>query len=277
MSKKSNTTITAEEEFIMKSELNRLLNETFKYDSLKPEQFEVIKNILLKKDVCGILPTGFGKSVCYQLPYLYNKKNVIIISPLIALMEDQVRQLNDLNIPVCCLNSNNNNKQEDLKEIFKGNPKIIYTTPEYLLLNNTLIERMCESDILSLVAIDESHCVSNWGHNFRPDYIKLNFIREIAPNIPLLALTATATKKIQNDICKNLKLDSPVIIKGDFDRPNLFLNVFQRDNNTFEDKIIPLISKYLGQKVLIYCKWKEEFLLIFFLLSNAISNLKDMV
>lgn len=255
----NSTTIKPKEETseCLLEKLNALLKQHFHYDSLKPQQFEIIQNVIVnKKDVCAILPTGFGKSICFQLPFLYLNKCVIIVSPLIALMEDQVNQLSKLKIPVCSLSSSNNDRSHDLKKIFGGQSMIIYTTPEYLLKNTILIPRLYEQNMLALIAIDESHCVSNWGHNFRPDYIKLNCIRENAPNIPILALTATATTKIQNDICQNLNLIDPVIIKGNFDRPNLTLYVLPSSSDVFENEIVPLLVKYSNQKVLIYCKTK---------------------
>lgn len=238
--------------------LKHLLKEYFGYDDYKPQQLEIINNILDGNDVCGLLPTGFGKSICYQIPYLYLKKNVIIISPLIALMEDQTNQLEKMGIPVCCLNSTNKNKNNDLEDIYEGNAKIIYTTPEYITNNQHIIETLGILNNIGLIAIDESHCVSNWGNDFRADYTKLSFFREIIPNVPLLAVTATATKKIQNDICNILKLKDPIFIRGNFDRPNLSINVCEWNKESFNDKIVPLLEKNKEEKTLIYCKTKKD-------------------
>jgi RecQ family ATP-dependent DNA helicase len=243
---------------------NQILKKYFGYDKLKDLQFEIINNVIEGEDVCALLPTGFGKSICYQLPFLITGKCVIVISPLIALMEDQVNQLNKLNIPVMCLSSTNKNKSEEIDEVFSGVHKIIYTTPEYICLNSEFIERLVHEDILELVAIDESHCVSNWGHNFRQDYQKLGCIRNIIGNISILALTATATNNIVNDICRTLQLDNPKLIKGNFDRPNLYISIEQRYDgnkntlNSFNDSIIPLLHKFKDQKILIYCKKKSD-------------------
>lgn len=241
-----------------KDKLDALLQKYFGYNSLKDEQYKIINNVLDGKDVCAILPTGFGKSICYQMPFLATNKNVIVVSPLIALMEDQVRQLKEKNIPVVALNSNNNGKDISILEIYKGEYKIIYTTPEYLAKNNKFIAKMAKMDILAMVAVDESHCASNWGNDFRPDYQKLSCIREYAPNVPILALTATATKHIQDDICKILQLKDPIFITGNFDRPNLYLSVDMKQSDTFDTKIKSLLEKFKESKILIYCKTKDD-------------------
>lgn len=238
--------------------LEHLLKKYYGYDKFKQKQLDIINNILDGKDVCGLLPTGFGKSLCYQMPYLYTKKNVIIISPLIALIEDQKNQLQKMGIPVCCLNSTNKNKSEILEEIYNGSSMIIYTTPEYIVNNEHVLENLYNHGHICLFAIDESHCVSNWGHNFRPDYTKLSCIRKIAPTIPILALTATATKKIQDDICKILLLNKPIFIRGDFDRPNLTINVQQGGEGCFDKYIKDLLLKHKKEKILIYCKTKKD-------------------
>ena len=211
----------------LKNELNLLSDKYFGIKNLKEEQHNIINNILLGFDVCGILPTGFGKSMTYYIPFLYTNKCVVVVSPLIALMTDQVKMLKKANIPVICLNSDNKKKTKDLEYVYEGNPAIIYTTPEYLISNN-FIGILSNANMLCLVAIDESHCVSNWGHNFRPDYEKLYCIKEYAPTVPVLALTATATQRIQDDICKILRLKQPIIIKGNFDRPNLTISIYPR-------------------------------------------------
>jgi RecQ family ATP-dependent DNA helicase len=241
-----------------KKSLDCLLDKYFGYKELKPEQFEIIDNILNKHDVCAVLPTGFGKSMCYQIPFLTTKKTVIVVSPLIALMEDQVRQLKEKNIPVCSLNSTNDDKCADLAEMYNGKHKIVYTSPEYLAKNDKFISKMYEMGMIALVAIDEAHCVSAWGSDFRPDYQKLSCIREYAPTVPILALTATATKKIQNDICSILRLNNPKFATSNFDRPNLHISVTQRLTNTFDTTIAHLLKTFEGQKSIIYCKTRDD-------------------
>jgi RecQ family ATP-dependent DNA helicase len=241
-----------------KKELNKLLKKYYGYDSLKEEQYKIISSVIEQRDVCAILPTGFGKSICYQLPFLFLKKCVIVVSPLIALMEDQVRQLEELHIPVVALNSNNGDKDMSLIKIYSGETKIIYTSPEYIAKNDKFISKLIKKDLLALIAIDESHCASSWSQTFRPDYQKLSCLKAFAPNIPMLALTATATEKVRDDICEILKLDNPVHITGNFDRPNLKISISQRISDTFETKITPLIMAHKDEKILVYCKSKDD-------------------
>jgi ATP-dependent DNA helicase RecQ len=237
--------------------LNELLKTHFKLNALKPLQIEVITNILQGRDVIGILPTGFGKSICFQLPYLYTKKNVIVISPLLALMDDQMAGLKRLGIPVCCLNSLNKSKQDDLDSIYSGEAKIIYITPEYLLSNDQMIAELYAEDSICLICIDEAHVMSSWGNGFRSSYLDLKRLRDLAPSVPILALSATATEKIQGDIKKNLKLRDPAKIIGDFNRPNLFLSINPLESDGFDQQIKPLLEKYKGDKILIYCKTRS--------------------
>jgi Werner syndrome ATP-dependent helicase len=242
----------------MREKLNDLLNKYFGHSELKDEQYKIIKNILNGNDVCAVLPTGFGKSVCYQLPFLYTKKCVIVFSPLISLIEDQINQLHKMKIPACTLDSNNKNKTSTLEDIYKGNNKIIFVTPEYVALNNNFLKSLYKNDQISLIAVDESHCVSNWGNDFRPSYKKLSCLRDNIKNIPILALTATATEKIQNDICNILNLDEPVFVTSSFDRPNLYISISERNLNTFDVKIRSLLKLYKGKKILMYCKSRND-------------------
>jgi len=240
------------------AEFDTLIKKYYGYDSLKKEQYDIINNIIDGRDVCAVLSTSYGKSMCYQIPFLYTRKCVLVISPLIALMDDQTRQLNDSNIPVCNLNSSNTDRSNSISAILKGENKIIYTTPEYITRNLVLLEKLYNNDALCLIAIDESHCISNWGNDFRPDYQKLSYIRNIAPGIPMLALTATATKKIQDDICGILQLHNPLVIVGDLDRPNLYISISKRTPDTFSNDVVPLLKKYRGKKILIYCRTIKE-------------------
>jgi len=239
---------------------NKKLKKVFGFKELKSKQFEIIYNLIEKKnDVFGILTTGYGKSICYQLPLYLAKKSILVVSPLIALMEDQKISLEEKGISVCCLNSTNKNKKKDQKEILLGDMRIIYTTPEYLLSDRGLmfLENLVEYDMLALIAIDESHCVSSWGHDFRKDYLGLGIIKEMYPDIPLLALTATATEHVQEDIIKNLNLEEPVIIRNSFDRTNLYIGVKYKDSTTISE-IKSIINKFDNDSVIIYCKTRKE-------------------
>ena len=237
---------------------DKYLKKYFGYDSLKVLQFKIIYYIIKKKkDICGILATGFGKSICYQLPFLLTKKNVIVISPLISLMEDQMDTLRKLNIDVCCLNSNNKNKSADKYDILKGNNKIIYITPEYLLNCQDFIKKLSSNDNLCCFAIDESHCISSWSDNsFRPEYRNLNCLREWAPDVPILTLTATANDKVVNDIVQFLNLRNPKIIKSSFDRPNLYLGVSNKSKDIYND-LNQLLKKYKNEFIIIYTRTRD--------------------
>ncbi len=239
-------------------EYNKMLKKYWGYDSLKPTQFEIIKKMLVnKKDVCAILATGFGKSVCYQLPCLISGKSVIVVSPLIALMHEQGLEMENKKIPVAVFNSESSSKHKNelKKEILKGNNKIIYMTPEYLIKSEEFVKEL--GDNLAFVCIDEAHAVSTWGLDFRPGYTKLGVIREWVEDIPILTLTATASTKVRADIVSILNLSNPELIVGDFDRPNLLIRV-QRRYDDIMLNISSLLNKYSNEYIIIYCKTRDE-------------------
>jgi ATP-dependent DNA helicase RecQ len=234
---------------------NKILKKYWGYDSLKDTQFNIIKKVINeKKDVLAILATGYGKSICYQLPYLITNRNVIVISPLIALMQDQSEEMKKRNIDIAIFNSDTNyklkNKYKD--EILEGNHKLIYMTPEFLIKSESFIKSI--EDSLSLICIDEAHAVSTWGLDFRSSYTKLHLIREWLPNIPILSLTATAGDKVCKDISTILQLKNTEKIIGNFDRPNLLIKVQPKEN----EDIINLIKKYENDFTIIYCKTRDE-------------------
>lgn len=249
---------------------NKILFDFFGFKSLKNKQYEIIDKVVNdKKDVCAVLATGFGKSICYQLPFLITNKCVIIISPLLSLMGDQKIKLDKLNIPVCCLNSECSDKMDIINDIFDGNNKIIFMTPEYLIKSQEFIKSLNEQEQLCLFAIDEAHCVSTWGNDFRTSYTQLYKIREWVNNVPILALTATASDKVKDDICKQLTLNNPHRVIGSFDRPNLYISVNNCTNNMKND-FGYLLDKYKNEYIIIYCKTRlqtEE-------ISKKINNLK---
>ena len=255
----SNTVIisTKSDEELLK-EYNQILKKYWGYDGLKPTQFEIIKKIVGEhKDVCAILATGFGKSLCYQLPYLITKKNIIVISPLIALMHEQGQEMISKGIPTAVFNSSTTSKKqyEEKTEISNGINKLIFMTPEFFIKSQEFIESIEEN--LGLVCIDEAHAVSTWGLDFRSSYTGLKVIKDWVPNVPILTLTATASVKVRQDIHKILQLTNPEIIIGDFDRPNLLIRVEPRHKEIIDD-IEKLIKKYTGEYVIIYCKTRDE-------------------
>jgi ATP-dependent DNA helicase RecQ len=222
--------------------LNKYLSKYWKIDKLKDKQLEIIEALINKKDVVGLLPTGYGKSLTYLLPPLIKKKTIIIVSPLISLMEDQKEKLVEMKIPVSTLHSNNLNKNSELHEIIDGNIKIVYMSPEYLINGDglALAETLIDEKMLGFLAIDESHCISKWGHDFRPSYQLINKFRNKFPKIPILAVTATATNQVVNEIIEVLKLNDPVIVKANFDRPNLYIKCV----DVKYDYLLPLTKIY---------------------------------
>ncbi len=205
--------------------LREILKDEFGFDEFRPLQGEIIQAVIDGQDVMGILPTGGGKSLCYQLPALYFDGLTLVVSPLLALMEDQVRGLNQKGIPAAFLNSTQSKKEQEEVErkVFFGELKILYISPERAMAPS--LHELLQNIEVSLIAIDEAHCVSQWGHDFRPEYRKLSLLREFLPETPLLALTATAGRVTRKDIKDGLKIKDNHDVIGDFDRPNIELNI----------------------------------------------------
>jgi ATP-dependent DNA helicase RecQ len=236
-----------------------ILKKYWDYDSLKDKQIEVIENYMLGKDVVGLLPTGYGKSMCYLLPPLMSGKVMFIISPLISLMEDQKEKLIERNIPVAALHGNNFNRAKEVLEIIDGKILIVYMSPEFLVQGDgmELATSLYEMKRLGYLAIDESHCISQWGHDFRNDYMKINRFRTKFPDIPIMAVTATATAQVVDDIVINLALSKPLIVRANFDRPNLYLKCV-KVNSIDITLIEPYISKYSSDKMIIYTNSRKD-------------------
>jgi RecQ family ATP-dependent DNA helicase len=239
------------------TKIKTLLKITYGYESFRSKQYEIINRIICGEDVCAIMPTGMGKSLCYQIPALYIDKPAIIISPLISLMDDQRLILEEMGISSCCYNSNVINKNQMKKDIMQCKYKFIYITPESIINMKDFLEKLEDVQGISLIAIDEAHCISSYGFDFRKSYRELAFFKEILPKIPILAVTATATNIVGKDICKVLGFKNDVPIKTSFDRPNLFLEVRKKSKNIGSD-IVPIIKKYSGKSIIIYCLTKKE-------------------
>lgn len=237
--------------------IKTLLKMVYGHDDFREKQYEIINRVISGEDVCAICFTGFGKSLCFQIPALYLDKPAIIISPLISLMDDQRLILDDLGISSCCYNSNVTNKSQLKREILQLKYKFIYITPESVVNLRDLLISLEEKHGISLIAIDEAHCISSYGFDFRKAYRELAFFKEIIPSVPILAVTATATEIVGKDICKVLGFKNHEPIKTSFDRPNLFLDVRTKGKNIDSD-IIPIIKKHEGLSIIIYCLTKKE-------------------
>lgn len=234
---------------------NQTLKKYFGFDNFRDKQLDIINAIIKDgRDVCAIMFTGAGKSLCYQFPAIHTDKIVIVISPLISLMDDQIMKLDELDIPAICLNSTVKNKPAVKKSIILGEYNVVYMTPEYLVTQESFFETLSETDLLLAVFIDESHCVSTWGNDFRESYKRLGCIRDWLPDTPIVALTATATEKVQNDIIKVLQLKKPLLIKTSFDRPNLKICVSKKSGSALND-IHPFIKN--GDRTIIYCQTRK--------------------
>lgn len=240
------------------SEIEALLKKFFGYTSFRPLQADIIKRILEKKDSLVLMPTGGGKSICFQLPAIYLPGTAVVISPLIALMKDQVEALISNGIPAAALNSSMPEaERQRIKQLcIQGKIKLLYLSPEGLMGEvDWLLQRM---DI-SLIAIDEAHCISHWGHDFRPEYTQLAVLKNRFPNVPLVALTATADKITRSDILKQLNLKDPQTFISSFDRPNLSLTV----KRGFAKKeklaaIIHFIRARKDQSGIVYCMKRSD-------------------
>lgn len=235
-----------------------LLKKFFGYTTFRPLQAEIIGRILQKKDALVLMPTGGGKSICFQLPAVYLPGTALVISPLIALMKDQVEGLVANGIPAAALNSMMpEEEQQQVKQLCtQGKIKLLYISPERV---RTEADWFLPRLDISLIAIDEAHCVSHWGHDFRPEYTQLAILKERFPKVPVIALTATADKITRKDIVEQLKLDDPQIFISSFDRPNLSLTV--RRGLGKKEKlaaIVHFIRARRQQSGIIYCMKRND-------------------
>lgn len=240
--------------------INQTLKQYFGYDSLRTGQEELINGILAGHNVLGIMPTGAGKSLCYQLPALMLKGITLVISPLISLMSDQVKALNQAGVHAAYINSSltENQIRMALSYASQGRYKIIYVAPERL---NTprFLDFACNADI-SMLTVDEAHCISQWGQDFRPSYLEIAGFLTRLPRRPIVsAFTATATERVKNDIVASLGLNNPVTMVTGFDRPNLFFRVVTRKGGSQKDNsIINYVKKHEDESGIIYCATKKN-------------------
>lgn len=227
-----------------------ILQSRFGYDSFRPNQQEIIEAVLEGKDVFASMPTGGGKSVCYQVPALCMEGLTLVVSPLIALMKDQVDAAVESGIPAAFINSTLKAKEAAAvyARLYAGELKLLYISPERLALDGYM-EKLKELPI-HFFAVDEAHCLSEWGHDFRPDYLSLSRLRDAFPDIPIAAFTATATKKVQDDIVRILKLNSPFQVRASFNRKELFYRVDRKVKALAQ--IDSFIKDHEGQAGIVY-------------------------
>ncbi len=236
------------------------LQDFFGFDTFKGDQEAIITNVLNKKDTFVIMPTGGGKSICYQLPALMSEGTAIVISPLIALMKnqvDQVRAFGGRDSIAHFLNSSltKNEIQRVKQDVQDGKTKLLYVAPESLAKEENV--NFLRSITVSFVAVDEAHCISEWGHDFRPEYRKIRqVINEIGENIPIIALTATATPKVQSDIRKNLQMTDATLFKSSFNRTNLYYEV--RPKEDVIKQIVRFIKNNAGKAGIVYCLSRKK-------------------
>ncbi len=231
------------------NQLKSNLKETFGFDHFRGLQEQIIKDLIQGNDQLVIMPTGGGKSICYQLPAVIVEKTCLVISPLIALMKDQVDGLRANGIHAGYINSSLSPQEREntLHQVADGNIKLLYLAPESIGYVSSVLKK----EYLSYIAVDEAHCISAWGHDFRPAYKKLKFLKQSMPEVPMIALTATADKATQADIVNELGLINPITHLDSFNRENIFLNV-QPAHKRY-DKILKFIQSHPNESGIIYC------------------------
>jgi ATP-dependent DNA helicase RecQ len=232
--------------------LNAILRRYWGYHEFRPKQENVIRSLLAGHDTCVVMPTGGGKSLCYQLPAVISGKTAVVVSPLIALMQDQAVQLAQMGIPAAVINSSQSSAERRvvMEKAVRGEYRLLYLSPERLAVGNTF-------DWLSRVpvgffAVDEAHCISEWGHEFRPEYRQLSRLRTSFPGLPIAAFTASATRQVRHDILKQLQMREPDLYIASFHRMNLSYVVHQCEARTQLELLARALRQYAGKSVIVY-------------------------
>ena len=239
---------------MQKTPLN-ILQEYWGHAQFRPTQESIIQNVLDKKDTLALLPTGGGKSICFQVPALLLEGSCIVVSPLIALMKDQAENLNNRGIPAAAIHSGMNYQEVNnvLQDAVEGHFKFLYLSPERLETN--VFKDYLALMQVSLLVVDEAHCVSQWGYDFRPTYLRIASIRASLPEVPLIALTASATPMVQKDILAKLEMKGANIFHQSFNKPNLSYSVFKVDSKIA--KLIEILQKVAGSGI-VYCNSRKQ-------------------
>ena len=235
--------------------IQSILKQYWGYESFRPLQEEIIEAILKDQDVLALLPTGGGKSICFQVPAMAKSGLCLVISPLIALMKDQVENLRKKNITAFAIYSGMSRKEviNTLHVAGESNCKFLYVSPERL--ETKLFLEYLPSLDFNLIAVDEAHCISQWGYDFRPPYLRIAELRKELPDVPVLALTASATPDVQKDICEKLQFEKPAVFRQSFERTNLSYSVFKVDSKI--NKIVDILQKVPGSSI-VYCKSRRR-------------------
>jgi ATP-dependent DNA helicase RecQ len=235
--------------------LHQLLKRYFGFSSFRPLQEDIIRDALAGRDVFALLPTGGGKSLCFQLPALAQAGLTVVVSPLIALMKDQVDTLQASGVPATFLNSslNGNESRARVRGLHNGEYRLLYVAPERLLLSGSLSD--LQQWKVNLFAVDEAHCISEWGHDFRPEYRQLTSLRSLFPTVPMMALTATATERVRADIVKHLELRAPALYVASFNRPNLNYRVLPKSKPY--GQVLDFVQTRPRESGIIYCQSRK--------------------
>ena len=236
---------------VIKTDKHALLKSIFGYEEFRPLQAECIDGVMAKRDTVMIMPTGGGKSLCYQIPALMFDGLTVVISPLISLMKDQVNQLQELGVEADVLNSSLSYGEylHNRERIQTGLTKLLFLAPEALFKTETIT--FLQERAVDCIAIDEAHCISEWGHDFRPEYRQIRTLREYFPRAVYLAVTATATERVRQDIISNLGLQQPAVLQASFNRSNLFYEVIEKARAT--DQVVDFLQRFKDQSGIIYC------------------------
>ena len=234
-------------------EIKTALKRYWGYDTFRPKQEVIVRDILARRDVCVVMPTGGGKSLCYQLPAaLQADDTAIVVSPLIALMQDQVAQLKQMGIPAAQLNSSQawTEQREVERRAEAGSYRMLYLSPERLAKREVVL--WMQKLRISFFVIDEAHCISEWGHEFRPDYRELKLLRTEFPEKPIAAFTASATRRVRHDIIEQLQLKEPGKFIASFHRPNLNYQIQECDARTQDERLLAILERHKNSPVIVY-------------------------